>query len=53
MCQLAGEPADRGALREVQEAFNAWSTQSGLPKTAVSMVLACSVGEVYEGSFGS
>jgi len=46
------KPTGKRALREVQEAFNAWSEQSGLPKAAVSMVLACSVGEVYEGSFG-
>ncbi len=37
-------PTSKGAMRAVQEAFNAWRAESGLPLTAISRVLAQSIG---------
>lgn len=36
-------PASKTALKAVQEAFNAWHTESGRPMTQISQVLAMSV----------
>ena len=38
-------PSSRKAMRAAQEAFNAWSAQSGRPLTQISQILAMSVGE--------
>lgn len=44
------EPTSKKGLRAVQEAFNTWSGESGLPQGHVSIVLACSTGQVYGAS---
>ncbi len=43
------KPTGKRDLARTQEAFNAWSTESGLTQGAVSVVLACSTGEIYQG----
>ena len=37
-------PTSKGAMRAVQEAFNAWHAESGQPLTVISRVLAQSIG---------
>jgi 3-methyladenine DNA glycosylase Tag len=38
-------PTSKGALRAIQEAFNAWATESGRHLCEISRILACSVGD--------
>ena len=38
-------PSSKRDQQRVQEAFNAWSAESGRPLTQISRVLACSVGD--------
>jgi 3-methyladenine DNA glycosylase Tag len=45
---LAGPPKNRKDLQAVQDAFNAWTDQSGRDLTAISRVLAMSAGPIYE-----
>jgi len=42
------KPTGKRDLAAAQAAFNEWSAESGLPLAHVSVVLACSAGEVYE-----
>jgi len=44
---LTSAPTSKAAWRAVQNAFNRWCDESGLPLMAVSKVLSCSVGENY------
>ena len=45
---LEQPPKNRKDLQAVQEAFNAWSAESGRDLTALSRVLAMSAGPIYE-----
>jgi 3-methyladenine DNA glycosylase Tag len=50
---LEKPPKNRKDLQAVQDAFNAWSAETGRDLTALSRVLAMSTGPVYEpGQFG-
>ena len=40
-------PTSKADLAKVQAAYDAWTAESGLSQGAVSVVLACSTGEVY------
>jgi len=46
---VSKKPTGKGDLARTQHAFNAWTAESGLSQGAVSVVLACSIGEVYAG----
>lgn len=39
-----GEPKSKAARLKLQEVFNIWAQESGLPLCHISMILACSVG---------
>jgi len=41
------KPSGKRAMAEVQRAFNSWHEESGLPMAHISLVLACSAGDVY------
>ncbi len=41
---LTGKPASQKTLREAQELFNTWHTETGLPYTHLSLIAAKSVG---------
>jgi 3-methyladenine DNA glycosylase Tag len=45
---VAQPPKNRKDLQAVQDAFNAWSAESGRDLTAVSRVLALSTGPIYD-----
>ncbi|MCP4869631.1 MAG: DNA-3-methyladenine glycosylase I [Proteobacteria bacterium] len=42
------KPTGKRDLAATQEAFNQWAEESGMPMSHISVVLACSAGEVYE-----
>lgn len=42
------KPTGKRDLAATQVAFNRWRDESGLPLSQISVVLACSAGEVYE-----
>lgn len=43
------KPTGKADLARTQAAFDTWTAESGLSQGAVSIVLACSTGEVYSG----
>ncbi len=45
---VAKNPTGKGDLMKVQEAFNAWSEESGRPLCQVSRIIGMSHGEVYD-----
>ncbi len=45
---IAESPTSRKDLKKVQDQFNAWATESGLPLTHVSRICAMSIGENYD-----
>jgi 3-methyladenine DNA glycosylase Tag len=49
---LAQPPKNRKDLQAVQDAFNAWSAESGRDLTALSRVLALSTGPIYDETVG-
>jgi len=44
---IAENPTSRKDLRKIQERFNAWAKETGLPVTHLSRICAMSVGENY------
>ena len=44
------KPTGKRALATVQEHFVAWKAETSLTMAQLSMVCACSAGEVYDGS---
>jgi 3-methyladenine DNA glycosylase Tag len=46
---IAESPASKRDLVKVQEQFNAWAKETGLPYRHLSMICAMSIGENYEG----
>jgi 3-methyladenine DNA glycosylase Tag len=44
---IAEQPSSQRDLRKVQEQFNAWHGETGLPYSHLSRIAACSVGENY------
>jgi 3-methyladenine DNA glycosylase Tag len=45
--QIAEQPTSKRDLTAVQEQFNAWHRDTGLPYSHLSRIVACSVGENY------
>ena len=51
---IAETPASRRDLMKIQEQFNAWAEETGLPYRRLSLICAMSIGENYEGDrYGS
>ena len=46
---IAVAPTSKGDLLKIQEQFNAWAKETGLPYRHLSLICAMSVGENYEG----
>jgi 3-methyladenine DNA glycosylase Tag len=44
---IAGNPTSKKDLRKVQDQFNAWAKETGLPLTHLSRICSMSVGENY------
>jgi len=45
---IAESPSSKKDLRKIQEQFNAWAEETGLPMTHLSRICAMSVGENYD-----
>ena len=45
--EIAGRPSSKRDLRKIQDQFNAWHDESGLPLSHLSRIAACSVGENF------
>jgi 3-methyladenine DNA glycosylase Tag len=45
---IAEKPSSKKDLRKIQEQFNAWARETGLPYTHLSRICAMSVGENYD-----
>ena len=46
---IAAAPTSRRDLAKIQEQFNAWAKETGLPYRHLSLICAMSIGENYEG----
>ena len=46
---IAAAPTSKGDLAKIQEQFNAWAKETGLPYRHLSLICAMSIGENYEG----
>ncbi|HEX9169642.1 MAG TPA: DNA-3-methyladenine glycosylase I [Roseiarcus sp.] len=46
---IAEAPTSKRDLAKIQEQFNAWATETGLPYRHLSLICAMSIGENYEG----
>jgi len=46
---IAAAPTSKGDLLKIQEQFNAWAKETGLPYRHLSLICAMSIGENYEG----
>ena len=44
---IADNPTSQKDLRQVQQAFNTWHVETGLPYSHLSRIAACSIGENY------
>lgn len=49
--QIADQPTSKSDLNKVQQAFNAWHEESGLPYTHIGKIAAYSIGTNYESGF--
>jgi 3-methyladenine DNA glycosylase Tag len=49
--EIAGQPTSKRDLNKVQQAFNAWHQESGLPYTHLGKIAAYSIGKNYESEF--
>jgi 3-methyladenine DNA glycosylase Tag len=45
---IAEEPTSKKDLKKIQDQFNAWADESGLPLTQLSRICAMSIGENYD-----
>ena len=45
---LAEEPSSKKELKKIQDQFNAWAAETGLPITHLSRICAMSIGENYD-----
>jgi 3-methyladenine DNA glycosylase Tag len=45
---IAESPTSKKDLKKVQDQFNAWAEETGLPRTHISRICAMSVGENYD-----
>ena len=46
---IAEAPTSKRDLAKIQEQFNAWAKETGLPYRHLSLICAMSIGENYEG----
>ncbi len=46
---IAAAPTSKRDLAKIQEQFNAWAKETGLPYRHLSLICAMSIGENYEG----
>jgi hypothetical protein len=46
---IAAAPTSKSDLAKIQEQFNAWAKETGLPYRHLSVICAMSIGENYEG----
>ena len=46
---IAAAPTSKRDLAKIQERFNAWAKETGLPYRHLSLICAMSIGENYEG----
>jgi hypothetical protein len=45
---IAETPTSKRDLKKIQDQFNAWANETGLPRTHLSRICAMSVGENYD-----
>ena len=45
---VAAEPTSKGDIRKIQEVFNRWAKETGLPRVHISRICAMSIGENYD-----
>ena len=45
---IAETPTSKKDLKKIQDQFNAWVEETGLPRTHLSRICAMSVGENYD-----
>jgi hypothetical protein len=45
---IAESPTSKKDLRKIQDQFNAWARESGLPLTHISRICAMSIGQNYD-----
>jgi hypothetical protein len=45
---IAESPTSKKDMRKVQDQFNAWAKESGLPLTHISRICAMSAGQNYD-----
>ena len=45
---IAEVPTSKKDLKKIQDQFNAWAEETGLPRTHLSRICAMSVGENYD-----
>jgi hypothetical protein len=45
---VAETPTSKKDLRKIQDQFNAWAKETGLPLTHLSRICALSIGENYD-----
>jgi hypothetical protein len=46
--EIAETPTSKKDLRKIQDQFNAWAQETGLPLTHLSRICAMSIGENYD-----
>ena len=44
---IAENPTSKKDLRKIQDQFNAWAAETGLPLTHISRICAMSIGDNY------
>jgi 3-methyladenine DNA glycosylase Tag len=45
---IAANPSSKKDMRKIQDQFNAWAQESGLPRVHISRICAMSIGENYD-----
>lgn len=45
--EIAENPTSQKDLRQIQQAFNDWHEETGLPYSHLSRIAACATGENY------
>lgn len=49
--EIADQPTSKGDLKKVQQAFNTWYQESGMPYTHIGKIAAYSIGTNHESTF--
>jgi hypothetical protein len=45
---ISDDPSSKKELKKIQDQFNAWAQETGLPFTHLSRICAMSIGENYD-----